>query len=291
MASQRDDILYVFFHVPKCAGTTLAFHVRSNFQPHQTLCVYMAEKDRFYNIRTGTFGTLASAEDVDDYLDSLSAAEKAGIQVIFGHNVYRTIHEPFDKTPRYVTFLRDPAERLVSWYNMLRTMLARNQSFEGFPTAPHLVTPDGQARSFEDWFVRVDEHYPTLARNNMTKFFAKYFLRDQTPQHQIGSAMVDTIRSALDEFYLVGTTESYDRQSAVLYDEMGMETRFDNQNVSTKYQAAGEVDRCRELVRAGNELDQALYDYAGSRAAGWDRARGESPGAGAASHSGQGAAV
>jgi len=262
----RADRLYVFLHMPKCAGTTLAHHVRRNFRPEEALAVYLNEPQSFFDPRSRRYECLTDWRDVDHRLAALTDADRGRVRVLYGHDVYYGIDKLFGKPARYITFLRDPVGRLVSWYDMFRKILDSGRPLESFPAARCLVTESGRARPFREWFLAADAEHGHLTRNSMTGHFLYRFGRRKIPWSQLTAAHVDEAKAVLDEFCLVGTAAGYDRCAPALYAEMDITRRYPDENVSRKkFCTSEEIESCVEVIRSKNPLDQALYEYAQSR--------------------------
>ena len=177
-----------------------------------------------------------------------------------------TIDKLFGKPARYITFLRDPVGRLVSWYNMFRNVLDSGRSLEGFPAARCLMTESGRIRSLREWLSAAEAEHGHLVRNGMTGHFLYRFCRREIPWAQLTTAHVDEAKAVLDEFHLVGTAGGYDRCTPALYAEMDITLRCHDANVSQRrYCTSEEIESSAEFVQSMNPLDQALYEYAQSR--------------------------
>jgi hypothetical protein len=103
-----------FFHVQKCGGTSVKAAIRHGFRPRRPDDV-VADLDAAASTRQAArFGATNFAfrdQLLAYYLDSRST------RAVMGHFRYtESAHEPFLNRARFVTVLRDPAERLVSAY-------------------------------------------------------------------------------------------------------------------------------------------------------------------------------
>lgn len=84
----------IFMHLPKCGGTT--FH---------RILERMYPSDDIFNIHNG----------IDKNLLSLAQKKRDEIKLLKGHMLFG-LHEHFSGRSNYITFLRKPEERIVSYY-------------------------------------------------------------------------------------------------------------------------------------------------------------------------------
>ncbi len=100
MIDSENKVL-VFIHIPKTAGTTF----------HHILTDIYADKNHFCSHGNGVKQL--------NKLYRLSKSEMAKIDVIRGHQNYG-VHQIIDQSCIYITFLRNPVDRLVSHYIYLQ---------------------------------------------------------------------------------------------------------------------------------------------------------------------------
>src|SRR3972149_560950 len=88
------ELLWIFFHVPRTGGNTIS-EALVKMRPKEE--ILLTSKVRYH------------PEKID----------YSKLRFIFGHATYYGIHKKVpNKEPRYFTFLRDPAERQISHYNI-----------------------------------------------------------------------------------------------------------------------------------------------------------------------------
>ncbi len=101
---------YLFVHIPKTAGTTVRHFLHDSFAADEVLFVYPAP--------------VAVPGAVQCTLQEAGAMPLERLQrfaVIYGHFVFRPewrVHE----SCRSLAFVRDPAARVVSWFNYVRSL-------------------------------------------------------------------------------------------------------------------------------------------------------------------------
>lgn len=254
--------LYIFLHIQKCAGSTFHGHIDRRLKPEQTICLY--EGYRHFNIAKSRIEHLESQQDIEAYTRSLSKEQKENVRVIFGRDVPYGIHAYFKQKPRYVVFFRDPVARVISNYNYYRKVSetadkeAAETPSETRRKELHMIRDmmyeEEKPTSFGHW---VQNH---SISNYMTNHLAKRgFLKSR------GEVTSADIKEALNKFYFVGITESFDTDAAFLYHKMGIRGPYTNENVSESYVSPREVDEYRSLIEQKNSLDRTLYTLARSR--------------------------
>ncbi|MBU9889683.1 MAG: sulfotransferase family protein [Candidatus Omnitrophica bacterium] len=219
----------VFLHIQKCAGTSITELVRPYYHPsiitHGDHAGKRPEAFRDIAFVSGHFGF--------DFASS------------------------FMKDRYSFTFLRDPAERIISYYYYCRTSanpfpvnrLARENGFEEF-----------LAKGLED---------PMLAErlwNNQTWQLACGYsnLRNLRVSDFEPAALLALAKDHLREFSHVGFAETFEEDRKIVFSGMGLsdqgETRF---NRTPDRPRASEVSRkAMTLIGMLTELDRELYDYA-----------------------------
>jgi hypothetical protein len=230
--------LLIFLHVPKTAGTSLFTAMQSSLPANEALFIY---------------GVNRTSEMIAEEIDSLTSAQRDDIRVIAGHQVWYGIHELFPgRTPRYLTFLREPVARVISdYYKILRT--PKNQFLEQMTR---------EKTSLEEF---LEGRVSPLVINHMTVLFA----RDRvTPNHNAEQcAMSDPALLAramenLRTFWFVGLTETYDADLAQIRDLTGL--RIDELTINRRpeHQKEEVAPALIELGARANRMDTELYELA-----------------------------
>ena len=116
--------LYIFLHVPKTAGTTLNFHALKNLSAEEVLDLTSLKPDLNTNkYMKNLYKPGFVKKSVDMIIESISGkALDKKILICDSHFAYYGIHKYFNREPRYFTFVRNPAARVISIYNYLSTL-------------------------------------------------------------------------------------------------------------------------------------------------------------------------
>lgn len=223
-----DSDLFVFAHIPKTGGQTLRNHFIKHLRFH----------DEF--IHLGPYG-IAEAEKLGlPPFDARPVEQRQRARVILGHNVTQDTHTLVPgRTSRHITFLREPAEMLVSYYNFQ----AKQDRLSGNPVA-----------SFEQW-------YDASKRNNiMTGWIYTYFM--MRPAARVTPTVWADVVETLEGFWFVGVTECMNQDAPQLLRHIGVPTSLEPANVSGVHypKTLSLTPELREQLNAENRLDWDLYD-------------------------------
>lgn len=258
--------LYIFMHVPKCAGTTINKHIDANFEEeqilkliHQRILTYVHDCDSmtYENIANvcqnlTTQNPIVQKAWIKNLIEALPQSRKDSIQVIYGHWAYYGIHEFFAREPRYFVFVRNPISRLISHYCYHCSRSDQGQKFFKVRDA------QGKQIPFEQWLTA----HPFVS-NHMTWFLAERFTGDSF-NNKYGIASPQDLEHAkmlLDRLYFVGLTEN-PKDMDFIYNRLGIQRYVPAQNVSIKSYVTQDADQLRELILSYNQLDFDLYKYA-----------------------------
>lgn len=180
--------LWIFLHVPKCGGTTLKAHLERHFTMDEQL-VDFTHWGRSYRARHGR----------PDFADR-PAAERARAEVLAGHHLDLRIRElvPGPREPRFITVLRDPAERCVSLYNF---RWSRGHA------------PDDFERWYEGWYRERQSDF-------MVRFFAETLYGADLPADP--AQQLAMAQQMLGRCWFVTTTEHWTAGLDFLCGAMGI---------------------------------------------------------------------
>ena len=228
-AVRDKDAALIFLHLPKCAGTTLNRIIEWEYDPM-----------RVFSIDPILF--LWSYKKLNQW-----PAKRLGrMQVFKGHMPFG-IHRRLPQPSTYITFLRDPVERVISAY-----YFARN----------YLLHPKHR------WISKLSlEEYARVSPNHNVQ--CKYISgRPFVGDHHAGDCDEQTLEAAKENltryFSLVGLTERFDEGLAILKIMFGWEiAKYANFNVTSGRLKRNSLPSLTvDLIAERNKYDVALYEYA-----------------------------
>lgn len=233
-----EDPAVIFTHIPKTAGTSLRHIVQSQFQPHQVF--------EFYNLRTQPPKVLKGIEKYR----SLSKTRQRAIEFISGH-VGFGLHEYLQRPCTYITVLRDPVERVISYYYFL----GRTQN--------EIVRDKSLAEFIKTW---------GGAHNSMTCYLSGLTLKAQLQEPDVDLKSLQFERTILERakanleryFQVVGFVDRFDETCILLKQKLGwnFSSFYVRKNVANR-NYLDEVDPADlDLIYKYNELDLELYSHA-----------------------------
>jgi hypothetical protein len=232
--ADREEILYVFPHIPKTAGTSVYAHLRNHL-----------ELDREFISFPSDGGPYQLSESIPFAMRDIGQRRQA--RILFGHGVLER-HADFvpGRTVRQVTTLRDPADQILSNYNFTMGLNERN----GIPLS-----------TFEEWY-----------REQPRNFQAVWLLRNyaQAEMESLSDAELLAKASALlDSFWLVCTIETLAADANRLFSAMGLPPFDVHVNAAgVSYPRRHEMDEAlRQRLRSENGVDFELHQR-------WLRRRG-----------------
>lgn len=218
--------LWVFQHIPKTAGSSLAAELAANRPPYRNIHI--------------TFGDPGKAPEAqrDAAVESFIAeARGKGIRSASGHLRHRNIEAILAAFPgtRLFTFVREPVARVISEYNYCRS--------------PEHTNPEGFARAFptlEDFAASVE------SSNKMAMYITGQ--RNVKPD--------ELVEYAFQRFAFIGSQKIYNLSfrmlSSLLWYETEQQARL---RVSgTRDPKSTLAPETLKLIRQANRADQALFN-------------------------------
>lgn len=238
-----ENDLLIFFHIPKCAGTTLREHILLNYHAKHVLAVY-----KFFNPE------FKDKKGIEDFISSWSKERRDEIKFIIGHNVYYGIHKLFpNRNPKYITVLRNPTKRIVSLYNFLRTNLERGVTTVDLKR----LYMNGEVVQFGmKWF---NSNRNTLV-DGISRYFYKHFYNINLGE-SITDSELEQICLVLNKFYFIGIVENSNDMDFV-YHILGLRKFEKNANISKQFAFPDQHKKTLIEIEKNIQIDLKLYNYA-----------------------------
>ncbi len=266
---ESDNVLYIFVHIPKCAGTTVSHHIVHQYPYPKSINPFTIRE----NIVEGQEGAdITSLKKqwliqqylkkswIETYLRSLSVTQRNAIRCIYGHLVYDGIHELFDKEPRYFTFLREPTARYIS-FNNYHKLTQRRQREPKRGQLFEIQKDDEELLSLNEWLETA-----SLQAYSMTNFLAQVNCAEDlygTKHNAFSEGCLEKIKNMLENFYFVGLTESADDMNFV-YNRLTVRKYISSKQTfrnSNAYSAPNDFEAVRKFLSKKYSFEYGLYEY------------------------------
>lgn len=212
----------IFLHIPKNGGNTLHSILKRIYQ-----------EDTIFDIEVINNTRLNTQEFID-----LSQKERAKIKILKGHMLYG-LHTHLEGPSKYITFLRKPEDRIVSFY---KYVLSQPQ---------HYAYKTIKEQSFNE-FVATSSYGEV--HNAQVRWISG--LEHETPANMLEKALenIDT------HFAFVGLLEAYNTSLLLLSKLYGWGIpyyKYGNRGVQKQLTVDPQT---RDLIIQYNQADQELYD-------------------------------
>lgn len=232
----------IFIHIPKAAGTTF----------YQVLNHQYKTQHIFY-FKEGT-----SKQATIDLFRQLPTEKKAYLRCIRGHIPFG-LHQWLPQPATYLTILRNPVERVVSYYYFVRN------------TPRHLFHKEVIEKNFslEDFIRKMMDINET---NLQTRWVAGCVDFDSviSPYGDLPANALDLAKKNLESFFSVcGLTERFDESLLLMQKIHSWKNIFyKRKNIGTQRKVGEKVSASTlRLIEKNEEQDLELYEFAGNRLA------------------------
>jgi hypothetical protein len=225
----RNETL-IFLHIPKAGGSTISKILEQQYSRAETL-------------------TLDDRERQIAQLKALPAAQRGQYRLIQGH-LFFGLHRFIPRASTYITFLRRPVERVLSFYYYARS------------TPDHYLYPlvTTERLSLKTLLAR---EVTLELRNEQTRLLAGDEWED--PQRIVTRAALELAKANLrTHFRVVGLLEEFDASLLLLRRTFDWDLPFYvKENVTKEKPDDTFLDaETRGLIEEANRLDLELYEYA-----------------------------
>jgi hypothetical protein len=237
--TEEQSPLVVFVHIPKTAGGTVRAMLSATASGPKVI-----DSGNFFK------GTDHALEKIGR---KMRIAERATDQaVVIGHVPYGAYRARLPMEARYVTFLREPVDRVVSHFYR------------------HVMNWDGRAKvrfggveSLER--ALTDTHLPEIsnlqpALNNLQ---TRCLCSDPEPLGRLPESALEEAKDNLRRFAFVGIQERFTESLALFQDTLGLTlTPAPDRHVNLYRPSVDDVDpEERRLIEEHNRLDADLYRH------------------------------
>jgi hypothetical protein len=241
-----DNIVWVYIHPTRTGGQTILNTLEREIPPEQIL-----------------------STSVRRYQKHPEKFDKNKIKFIVGHATYYGIHNLVpNKIPKYFVFLRDPAERMVSYYNAKMLETKEIIPFEGWykdqmkNDTIHFL--DLKYKGYASSRTPVPSIFmPIIRRLNYKSFFflqtlaLKFMKKDKKTELK----KLEYAKKLLDKCEFVGIIDNSDVDVPYLFALFGLKNKkWEKTTLSKKILKLDE--ELREKIYKDNPLDVELYRYA-----------------------------
>ncbi|MCP4423323.1 MAG: sulfotransferase family 2 domain-containing protein [Chloroflexi bacterium] len=229
--NKRNPRSILFLHLPKTAGTTLNNIIARQYQPEEIHYL----------------GALTQKAIVQ--FKAMDAAERAKFRLLTGHMGYG-LHDQMAPPTAYFTILREPIERIISFY--------------------YFVQRNG-AHYLHDFVLKDDVGLDDFVKSRISIMTDNFQVRlisgvwDQRPYGECSrEALEQAKQNLLTDFAVVGLTEEFDKTLILLKRAFNWRhVYYLRQNATqNRPQTDSFSQQTLDTVRAYNQLDLELYAFA-----------------------------
>ena len=231
ISKENSSPVIIFLHIPKAAGTTLRDIL---YRQYEKECIYELDGQNF-------------SQSQEDF-KQLNIKEKDKIRLLMGH-MYFGLHEFISYPSTYITMLRNPIEKVISYYYFVSKL----------KTHPDYELIKSQNISLKE--------YCTMNKPNMCNAQTRFLAGENFIQVNNESKILEQAKKNLQEYFsIVGITERFDETLILMKEKLGWSSnpyyyrRNTNKNVS--YSQLNIKEDTLVTIRKYNQLDLELYKYA-----------------------------
>jgi hypothetical protein len=229
-----------FYHLPKTGGITLQRILSNRYGSHyRHLPVYPGLMIPFFH----------GPQELMQYFDTHMLPGAEQLQALAGHVLYG-IHERLPGPCSLVTFLRNPVDRVLSYYFYV---LQKERFTPGMLASLAAAQHESAPHNF-------------MINNMQTRYLSAVDgIPQPVPLGHHDTEMLELAKQRLrEEFAVVGLTERFDESLLLMQNRFNWPNPYYYPlNTTRKYREHPEItDAVLESIRESNQMDLALYAYA-----------------------------
>lgn len=232
----------IFLHIPKTAGTTINAILENNFPANS----------RFYVNPNPIMESKAK-------LTSMDEESKYGIRLLYGHMGFGW-HKLLPTKCKYVTFLRDPVERVISHYNYVKFRLDHKhylrETVEREKMGLSEYVSSGVCDEMNNGQVRLLTGIEDIVQEPYGKSKFEYGFNNR-------EYLDLALKNLHEHFTFVGSQTTFDKSLILLKykHKLLKNINYKSRNVGTKrYEKVNPTENDLSIIRKYNSLDIELYN-------------------------------
>ena len=234
MKESYKDQLVIFVHIPKTAGTSLRVIIERNFDKRGIFTIDGRNPQKSIELFNG-----------------LDPEEKTSFSLVQGHLKFGALKTIPHKHIKYITFVRDPVERVLSYYSYILSDAFRRpqaEKAEGMSFKDYLLSRD-------DW--QINNHQTRMIAGNVG------------PEY--GACNEEVLERAknniINHFHFVGIADRFDQSILSMSKSLGWKMPFYKSLNRTKKRITQDTidEEVINLIMNENKFDLELYNFVNSR--------------------------
>lgn len=236
--------VYYFIHIYKTGGTTVKDMLHRNFHGNQIADLYYSQ-----------WGSTAQNKEI------LKVHEKMQLNrehlIVFGHFAYGA-HKRSRRSYEYMTFVREPADRLVSTFYHLNR-LDKAWQFRILNGLDEKINTEADLQSF---FPNMEKYMAYSGIQNQQCMFLTGYEPEviaQDPEHYAKEA----INNITKDFSFIGLTEKFEESLKRLEGKLDLSTTsYDYKNFGSNKPRSFDLDsKIKKKVYETSKADAMIYEF------------------------------